>query len=81
MKAYRGLLAALAVVVALVVAPLAQAAFPSAYGGEISCAAQPLNGDITRLQRPESLPGTGRRKSTSTCSCQPESGGTEVPTR
>ena len=46
MKAYRGLLAALAVVVALVVAPSAQAAFPSVYEGEVTCTAQPLNGNI-----------------------------------
>lgn len=46
MKAHRGLLAALAVVVALVVAPSAQAAFPSVYEGEVTCTAQPLNGNV-----------------------------------
>jgi hypothetical protein len=47
MKSYRGLVAALAVVVALVIAPAAaQAAIPSVYGGTIECKAQPLKGNV-----------------------------------
>jgi predicted acyl esterase len=45
MKLYRGLLAALAVCVALVVAPAAQAAPASVFGGEVPCA--PSSGGIT----------------------------------
>jgi hypothetical protein len=46
MKTYRGIFAALVVVVALLVAPAAQAAISSVYGGEVTCTAQPSNGDI-----------------------------------
>jgi X-Pro dipeptidyl-peptidase (S15 family) len=47
MKGYRGLLAALAVVVALVVVPAAaQAAIPSVYGGAVECRVQPSKGNI-----------------------------------
>ncbi|HEX3361888.1 MAG TPA: CocE/NonD family hydrolase [Solirubrobacterales bacterium] len=54
MKGYRGLLAALAVlVVALVVAPLAQAAPPEeVFGGEVECEVLPLNGGITACSGP-----------------------------
>jgi predicted acyl esterase len=40
------LVAALAVIGALVIAPAAHAAFSSVYGGTIPCAAQPLNGNV-----------------------------------
>jgi fermentation-respiration switch protein FrsA (DUF1100 family) len=47
MKGYRGLLAALAVVVAMVVAPaMAQAEITSVYGETINCTAQPLDGNV-----------------------------------
>jgi hypothetical protein len=47
MKSYRGLLAALAVVVALVIVPAAaQAAIPSVYGGTIECKVQPSFGNV-----------------------------------
>ncbi len=46
MKAYRGSVAALVVVVGLLAAPSAQAAINSVYGGEVTCAAQPSNGNI-----------------------------------
>ncbi|HEY0280855.1 MAG TPA: CocE/NonD family hydrolase [Solirubrobacterales bacterium] len=47
MKGYRGLLAALAVVVALVIAPAgAQAAIPSVYAGAIECKVQPSYGNV-----------------------------------
>jgi fermentation-respiration switch protein FrsA (DUF1100 family) len=46
MKSYRGLLAALAVVVALVAAPSAQAAIPSVFGGTIECKVQPSFGNV-----------------------------------
>jgi len=46
MKGYRGLLAALAVVLALVVAPSAQAAIPSIFGGTIECKVQPSFGNV-----------------------------------
>lgn len=42
----RGLVAALVVAAALIVAPSAQAAFTSVYGGEVTCSAQPANGEI-----------------------------------
>ncbi len=47
MKGYRGLLAALAVVVASVVVPAAaQAAIPFVYGGAVECRVQPSKGNI-----------------------------------
>jgi hypothetical protein len=47
MKSYRGLLAAMAVLVALAIAPAAaQAAIPSVYGGTITCTAQPSKGNV-----------------------------------
>ena len=46
MKTYRGIFAALVVVVGLLAAPSAQAAINSVYGGEVTCAAQPSNGNI-----------------------------------
>jgi hypothetical protein len=47
MKSYRGLWAAVAVLVALVVAPSAQAALPtSIYGGEVPCTTEPSKGNI-----------------------------------
>ncbi len=48
MKTYRGLLAALAVVAALVVAPSAQAAIPANLfpGGSVTCTVQPSYGNI-----------------------------------
>lgn len=46
MKGYRGLLAAVAVVFALVIASSAQAAIPSVYGGTIECRVQPSMGNI-----------------------------------
>jgi fermentation-respiration switch protein FrsA (DUF1100 family) len=47
MKGYRGLLAALAVVIALVVVPAAaQAAIPFVYGGAVECRVQPSKGNI-----------------------------------
>jgi fermentation-respiration switch protein FrsA (DUF1100 family) len=47
MKGYRGLLAALAVVAALVVVPTAaEAAIPSVYAGAVKCRVQPSKGSI-----------------------------------
>jgi Acetyl xylan esterase (AXE1) len=48
MKGFRGLLAALAIVVALVMAPAAAQAAPitSVYGGTIGCRIQPSNGNV-----------------------------------
>jgi fermentation-respiration switch protein FrsA (DUF1100 family) len=46
MKGYRGLLAALAVVLSLVIASSAQAAIPSVYGGTIECKVQPSKGNV-----------------------------------
>jgi fermentation-respiration switch protein FrsA (DUF1100 family) len=46
MKSYRGLLAALAVVLSLVIASSAQAAIPSVYGGTIECKVQPSSGNV-----------------------------------
>jgi predicted acyl esterase len=47
MRGYRGLLAALAAVMALVVAPTAaQAAIPSVFGGTIECKVQPSKGNV-----------------------------------
>lgn len=46
MKTYRGIFAALVVVVGLLAAPSAQAAINSVYGGEVTCATQPSNGNI-----------------------------------
>jgi predicted acyl esterase len=52
MKGYRGLLAALAVVLSLVIAPLAQAAPPGeVFGGEVECEVLPANG-ITACSGP-----------------------------
>lgn len=51
MKIYRGLLAALAVVIALVVAPVAQAAPPTeVFGGDVEC--KPAVGGITECNGP-----------------------------
>jgi fermentation-respiration switch protein FrsA (DUF1100 family) len=61
MKGYRGLLAALAVVLSLVIAPLAQAAPPpeEVFGGEVECEVLPLNGNITACSGPtETWDGT-----------------------
>jgi fermentation-respiration switch protein FrsA (DUF1100 family) len=46
MRLHRGLLAALAVVVALVIAPAAQAAIPSVFGGAAPCETLSSNGNI-----------------------------------
>jgi predicted acyl esterase len=78
MKSYRGLLAALAVLVALVVAPSAQAAFPSVYGGEVTCTAQPLNGNI-RACGGKALTWDGTTKIDVNVFLPPETGGTEGP--
>jgi X-Pro dipeptidyl-peptidase (S15 family) len=45
-----GLWTALAVVLALVVVPSAQAAVTSVYGGGVNCTPQPLNGDIVACE-------------------------------
>jgi fermentation-respiration switch protein FrsA (DUF1100 family) len=53
MKGYRGLLAALAVVLSLAVAPLAHAAPPEeVFGGEVHCEVLAANGDITACSGP-----------------------------
>jgi fermentation-respiration switch protein FrsA (DUF1100 family) len=78
MKSYRGLLAALAVVVALVAAPSAQAAFPSVYGGALTCTSQPLNGNI-RACSGNVLTFDGTTKIDVNVFLPPESGGTEGP--
>jgi hypothetical protein len=53
MKGYRGLLAALAVVLSLVIAPLAHAAPPEeVFGGEVECEVLPANGEITACSGP-----------------------------
>jgi predicted acyl esterase len=53
MKGYRGLLAALAVVLSLVIAPLAHAAPPEeVFGGEVHCEVLAANGDITACSGP-----------------------------
>jgi predicted acyl esterase len=59
MKGYRGLLAALAVVVAMVVAPsVAQAApITSVYGGTIECKAQPSFGEVRLCGGNKEVPG------------------------
>jgi predicted acyl esterase len=46
MKLRRGLIAAVAVAVALVVVPSAQAAFPSLYGGEVSCSTETTRNEV-----------------------------------
>jgi predicted acyl esterase len=46
MKGYRGLLAALAVVLSLMIASSAQAVVPSVFGGSVTCNVLPSNGGI-----------------------------------
>jgi hypothetical protein len=76
MKTHRGLLAAVAVAVALVVAPSAQAAIPSVYEGGLTCTAQPLNGDIRACEgATETWDGTKIDVNV----FLPEAGGTEGP--
>jgi predicted acyl esterase len=90
MKGYRGLLAALAVVVALVVAPAAAQAAPitSVYGGTIECKAQPLHGNVRLCGGYKENPADSANTFTLTWDgtkidvnvvLPPESGGTEGP--
>jgi predicted acyl esterase len=53
--------AAAAAVLVLALAPPAQAAFPSLYGGDVSCAAQPANGNV-RLCGGETTTWDGKTK-------------------
>jgi fermentation-respiration switch protein FrsA (DUF1100 family) len=78
MRTYRGLLAAVAVVVALAVAPSAQAApITSVYGGTISCTTQASNGNIRACSGfTTTFDGT---KIDVNVFLPPESGGTEGP--
>jgi fermentation-respiration switch protein FrsA (DUF1100 family) len=78
MRTYRGLLAAVAVVVALAVASSAQAApITSVYGGTINCTAQPSNGNIRACSGfTETFDGT---KIDVNVFLPPETGGTEGP--
>ncbi|MBS1679607.1 MAG: acetylxylan esterase [Actinobacteria bacterium] len=70
-------MAAFALVGALVVAPSAQAAFSSVYGGTIPCTAQPLNGNIRACSGfTETWDGT---KIDVNVFLPPEAGGTEGP--
>lgn len=73
----RWLVAAFVVVGALVVAPSAQAAFSSVYGGTIPCVAQPLNGNIRACSGfTKTWDGT---KIDVNVFLPPETGGTEGP--
>jgi X-Pro dipeptidyl-peptidase (S15 family) len=78
MKTYRGLVAALAVVVALVVAPSAQAAFPSLYGGEVTCTTESSKGNI-RVCSGKTFTWDGVTKLDVNVILPPETGGTEGP--
>jgi fermentation-respiration switch protein FrsA (DUF1100 family) len=87
MKGYRGLLAALAVVVALVVVPAAQAApITSVYKGTIGCRVQPSKGNVRLCggnlgEGGNSFTATfdGKTKIDVNVILPPESGGTEGP--
>jgi hypothetical protein len=90
MKGYRGLLAAFAVVVALVVAPAAaQAAeITSVYGGTIECKAQPSKGNVRLCGGFSGAGGSantftltwdGKTKIDVNVILPPKSGGTEGP--
>lgn len=78
MRMYRGLWAAIAVLVALVVAPSAQAApITSVYGGTINCTTQPSNGNIRACSGfTTTFDGT---KIDVNVFLPPETGGTEGP--
>ena len=90
MKSYRGLVAALAVVVALVIVPAAaQAAIPSVYGGTIECKVQPSFGNVRLCGGFAGNPADSANSFTLTWDHEtkidvnvilpPESGGTEGP--
>jgi predicted acyl esterase len=78
MRSYRGLLAAVVVVVALAVAPAAQAApITSVYGGAITCTTQASNGNVRACSGfTETFDGT---KIDVNVFLPPETGGTEGP--
>jgi predicted acyl esterase len=78
MKLYRGLLAALAVVVALIVAPSAQAAFPSVFGGAAPCTTLSSNGNI-RYCTGYTLTWDGKTKIDVNVFLPPETGGADGP--
>jgi predicted acyl esterase len=78
MRLYRGLLAALAVLVALVVAPSAQAAFPSVFGGAAPCATLSSNGNI-RYCKGYTLTWDGKTKIDVNVFLPPETGGADGP--
>ena len=78
MKLFRGLSAALAVVLVLVVASSAQAAIPSVYGGALTCTNQPLNGNV-RACSGNVLTWDGATKIDVNVFLPPETGGTEGP--
>lgn len=78
MRGYRGLLAAILAVGALVMAPAAQAAFPTVYGGALTCTTQPSNGNI-RACSGDVLTWDGATKVDVNVFLPPETGGTEGP--
>src|ERR1700709_1406377 len=77
MRTYRGLLAAVAVVLALAVAPSAQAAFPTVLGG-LTCTAQPSANEV-RACGGKVLPFDGTTKIDVNVFLPPATGGTEGP--
>jgi hypothetical protein len=77
MKTYRGIFAALVVVVGLLAAPSAQAAFTSVYGGSAPCTVKPSNGNIRQCSGfTTTFDGT---KIDVNVFLPPETGGTEGP--